>query len=253
MSSRLTTPVSKFTRSISTSAPVARPSRLLNNAGKTASARKQNLMADEAGPAERHHSTTTTPHRPLVRQKPLPFMQTFHHSAPRPSPPSFATVDRAVLPRFDDLDPLLSSSTAPWDSPSQPLDYAGTGTSAPGRYDPYAHIRVPLLPDRQSASASALASGFHAPEAADAPLPKPEIVVVAADPARVMPAALTEVEGMGVDGVELKFVHQLERAEAQDQESFEMGAGMIRDLWKGMVDDVFGSSSNSGKGGPATA
>ncbi|KAL2268761.1 hypothetical protein VTJ83DRAFT_3607 [Remersonia thermophila] len=252
MSSRLTTPISKLARSISTSAPVARPSRLLNNAGKTASARKQNLMADEAAPAERHHSTSSTsvtsPHRPLVRQKPLPFMQTFHHSAPRPSPPSFATVDRAVLPRLDD-DVFLSAAgggAAPWEA--QPLDFAGTGTSAPGRYDPYAHIRVPLLPDRRSASASAQASGFHAPEAVDAPLPKPEIVVVAADPTRVLPAALTEVEGMGVDGVELKFAHE----EAKHEESYEMGPGMIRDLWKGMVDDVLGSSK-AAKGGPATA
>ncbi|KAL2118509.1 hypothetical protein VTJ04DRAFT_8169 [Mycothermus thermophilus] len=250
MSSRLTTPISKLTRSLSTSAPAARPSRLLNNAGKVSAARKQSLSADDV-PAERHHSTSTntSPHRPQVpqrpRQKPLPFMQTFHHSAPRPTPPSFATVDRAVLPRIDDYS---IPTTAPWES-YEPLDYAGT---VPNRmYDPYAHIRVPLLPDRKSGSASAQAGGFHAPEVADAPLPRPEIVVVAADPDRVMPAALTEVEGMGVDGVELGFAHLIGREEEAKQESYEMGEGMIRDLWKGMVDDVFGSSSR--KNGPATA
>ena len=60
---------------------------------------------------------------------------------------------------------------------------------------------------------------------------------MAADPARVLPAALTEVEGMGV---ELGFVHLLEENQRGEEESFEMGRGMIRDLWRGMVEDVFG-------------
>jgi len=39
MSSRLTTPVSKLTRSISTTASIARPSHLLNNVSKSATAK----------------------------------------------------------------------------------------------------------------------------------------------------------------------------------------------------------------------
>jgi hypothetical protein len=147
-------------------------------------------------------------------------MQTFHHSAPKPAAPSFVTIDRAILPDLADLD---------------------------AQYDPYAHIRVPLLPDNTSPPA-----GLRAAEAVDAPLPLPQIVVVAANPEQVLPSALTEVEGMGVDGVELGFAHLLGR---EVEESFEMGKGMIR-MWRGMVDDVLNSSSSSGdagKGSPAAA
>lgn len=148
-------------------------------------------------------------------------MQTFHHSAPKPAVPTFSTVDRAMLPDLHE---------------------------PAGESDPYAHIRVPLLPDNAYGNP-------HQPEAAVAPLPRPEIVVVAANPELVLPAALTEVEGMGMDGVELGFAHLLGR-EAESEESFEMGRGMIRDLWRGMMDDVFGAGSNSsaaGKGGVAPA
>jgi hypothetical protein len=95
---------------------------------------------------------------------------------------------------------------------------------------------VPLLPDNTSPPPLS----FRQPEAADAPLPRPEILVVAANPEQVLPSALTEVEGMGVDGIELGFVHDLGR-EKEGEASFEMGAGMIRDMWRGMVEDVFGS------------
>jgi hypothetical protein len=140
-------------------------------------------------------------------------MQTFHHSAPKPLAPSFTTIDRAILPNLEESNP-----------------------------DPYLHIRVPLLPDNTSPSPLS----FRQPEAADAPLPQPEILVVAANPEQVLPAALTEVEGMGVDGIELGFVHDLGR-EGEGEASFEMGAGMIRDLWRGMVEDVFGSQSQGAK------
>ncbi|KAL2192003.1 hypothetical protein L209DRAFT_748776 [Thermothelomyces heterothallicus CBS 203.75] len=180
---------------------------------------------------QRRHSTatsTTTPHRPILPQHPprtIPFMQTFHHSAPKPAAPSFGTMDRAVLP-----------------------DLFALHEAADAAHDPYAHIRVPLLPDNRNPPP-------RQPEAADGPLPPPEILVVAANPEQVLPSALTEVEGMGVDGVELGFAHLLGREESE-KESYEMGAGMIRDLWKGMVEDVFGSSSSSssrGKGGPVPA
>ena len=148
-------------------------------------------------------------------------MQTFHHSAPKPLAPTFNTIDRAILPDLFSFDTTSSSAS-----------------------DPYAHIRVPLLPD--NASPSPL--HFRQPEAADAPLRQPEILVVAADPSRVLPAALTEVEGMGVDGVELGFAHLLGR-ETEAEESFEMGAGMIRDLWRGMVEDVMGPGAGAGRSG----
>ncbi|KAK4150973.1 hypothetical protein C8A00DRAFT_36395 [Chaetomidium leptoderma] len=237
MSSRLAAPISKLTRCFSTTPAVARPSHLLNNASKVATGAGRKTapkpMAEEPT-SDRHHSTTTTSrHRPTApsthKLATIPFMQTFHHSAPKPSPPSFSTIDHAILPNLH----------------------------AEGfQYDPYVHIRVPLLPDNTLPPPIT----FHLPEAADAPLRQPEILVVAANPEHVLPAALTEVEGMGVDGVELGFAHILGREEemgggGEGVESFEMGRGMIRDLWKGMVDDVFGAGnpSTTGKGGPAAA
>ncbi|KAK4138855.1 hypothetical protein BT67DRAFT_394713 [Trichocladium antarcticum] len=230
MSSRLTAPVSKLTRSFSTTPSIARPSHLLNNASKAASGagRKTKVASEEdatAGTA-RHHSTTTTttPHRPsLAPRKPVPFMQTFHHSAPKPAALSTNTIDRAVLPNLH--------------------------MSAESLYDPYAHIRVPLLPDNTSPPA-----GFRQAEAPDLPLPQAEIRVVAANPEQVLPAALTEVEGMGVDGVELGFARLLGQG-GEGERYDEMGSGMIRDLWKGMVEDVFGGppqQQQAGKG-PAAA
>jgi hypothetical protein len=78
----------------------------------------------------------------------------------------------------------------------------------------------------------------HEPDVPDAPLPEPEIVVIAANPENVQPAALTEVEGMGVDGVELGFAHFDNAAETSRE------PGMLTDLWKGLMDDIFGAPQN---------
>ncbi|KAM0519742.1 hypothetical protein ACHAP9_006486 [Verticillium nonalfalfae] len=77
------------------------------------------------------------------------------------------------------------------------------------------YARMPLLPD---------SFARHRPEAPEARPLTPEISVVAADPANALPvAALTEVEGMGVDGVELRFAH--------DAEPVERESSMLRNLW----------------------
>ena len=135
-------------------------------------------------------------------------MQTFHHSAPRTRPAFQQTVDHLVLPSF-----------------------AASESSANSDY-----IRVPLLPDTSFPSSSVLQA-----EAPDAPRPRAEILVVAANPEQVLPSALTEVEGMGVDGIELKFMHQ---SAAPKEESWEVSGGMIRDLWRGLVEDVMGPESS---------
>lgn len=98
-------------------------------------------------------------------------------------------------------------------------------------------LRVPLLPDMVSPDRSVIL------EQPDEPLAPPEIAVVAANPDTVLPvSALTEVEGMGIDGVELSFVHDLnfDSSSKKGGEHREMEGGMLRDLWKGMVEDVFG-------------
>jgi len=45
---------------------------------------------------------------------------------------------------------------------------------------------------------------------------------------------------MGVDGVELRFAHDLHRGQVEHRLE-QGGGGMIRDIWKGMVEDVFGA------------
>ncbi|KAK0626887.1 hypothetical protein B0T14DRAFT_534946 [Immersiella caudata] len=201
MSSRLTAPVSKFTRSISTTPSIARPSHLLNNTRKRNQPATHDSLEAPDTTTTRSHSTST-PHRPTTSApRIVPLMQGFRTSAPKPQAPRTTTLDFAVLPDLHEAAP-----------------------------DPYAYIRVPLLPDNDAPPA-----GFRRPEAEDLPLAKPEISVVAANPELVLPAALTEVEGMGVDGVELSFAHELHRdREAED------GQGMLKDVWKGLMDDVFG-------------
>lgn len=117
--------------------------------------------------------------------------------------------------------------------------------------DEFAQVRVPLLPDNFS---PARPLPNFAPEAVDAPLPLGEIVVMAADPTSVNAvSALTEVEGMGADGVELRFDYggsSNSGSGSGSSTSGEYAGGMLKDLWKGLVDDVLGGSSNN-KGRPA--
>jgi hypothetical protein len=87
---------------------------------------------------------------------------------------------------------------------------------------------MPLLPDSYGAA-------HPAPEV-DLPISIPSSSIVAINPETVVPATpLSTLRGI-LDTVELKFVHE-EPAAAAQQES----QGMIRDLWKGMVEDVLGA------------
>lgn len=128
-------------------------------------------------------------------------MQTFH-SSPASSAPS-THLDTTVLPSFESLYSSSSLSSA-----AQP--------------------RVPILPDNYSG---------HNTETADAPVDRPHVTIVAADPSKVMPGTpLSEVDTVGLDGVELKFAHQTPAPAGADSDAHE--GGMLRDLWKGMVEDV---------------
>lgn len=117
-----------------------------------------------------------------------------------------ATVDSTVLPSFNFMEAASAADS---------------------------HMRVPLLPDNYSVA--------YAPEAADEPVAFPQISVVAANPETVSPSALTEVEGMTMDGIELKFAHE---SSASSTGSYsEQGNGMIKGMWNGLLDDVFGENS----------
>ncbi|KAK3377916.1 hypothetical protein B0H63DRAFT_230163 [Podospora didyma] len=225
MSSRLTTPVSKFTRSISSTAWSSRPSNLLNNGTKSAasnnngSRKRQTRKAVVVEEPSDYSTSAATPHRPTVPSRTIPLMQGFRTSAPSPSSSHAHTrVDFCKLPDLH--------------TPPPSTDY----------------MRVPLLPDNATPP-----TWSRAPEAVDAPLPKPEILVVAANPELVLPSALTEVEGMGVDGVELKFAHELDNSNTQNYQGVDVQGGMIRDLWKGLMDDVFGADQKGKKGEPVAA
>lgn len=100
-------------------------------------------------------------------------------------------------------------------------------------------IRVPLLPDNYSPDRS---SPAMATETLDGPVAMPEIHVVAANPENVV-SAVSEVEGMDVHGVELGFVHGLDAVKEKVADE----GGMIRDLWKGLVDHVLGEEDKKVK------
>lgn len=130
-------------------------------------------------------------------------MQTFHSSAPDSMMHTSTThIDAAVLPSMSSLASSSRADRGP---------------------------RVPLLPDNYGAA--------HSPLASDDAV-RPEVTIVAADPDNVVPGApLSGVEGIGLDGIELKFMH-----DDAGQPKAEESSGMIRDIWKGMVEDVFGGT-----------
>lgn len=152
------------------------------------------------------HLTTRSANRPHPPPRHVRLMQPFTSSAARPAQSDPSSIDFAVMPSRESLEAA--------------------------EIDPFSRLRVPLLPDNYLAR--------NAPEVADAPLPMPEISVIAAHPENVATiSALTEVEGMGVDGVELRFAH--------DEPAPEREPGMLTDLWKGLVEDVFGEGKHNGK------
>ena len=131
-------------------------------------------------------------------------MQTFTSSA---SKSSSHALDATVIP---DASTLSSTS-------SQPVDF----------------IRVPLLPDNYSA--------VHT-EPTSAPVDTPEVTIVASDPENVSPGSgLVEVASAdGPDAVDLGFTRSGSHQGAKEQED---EGNMLTDLWKGMVDDVFGAAA----------
>lgn len=122
------------------------------------------------------------------------------------------------------------SSSAARHTPSSNLDatvlpsFASLQPASSYSSDPI----VPILPDNYS---------VHVAQVEQVPEVKPDVTIVAADPDRVLASTpLSQVEG--VDGVDFKFAHDGQAAQGQETEG-----GMLRDLWKGMVDEVFGQQA----------
>lgn len=74
------------------------------------------------------------------------------------------------------------------------------------------------------------------PEPVAEPVLQGQINVVAADPDNISVAPLTEIEGMNLNGIELTFAHEQPKQESEQ--------GMLKDIWKGLVNDVFGGPNN---------
>jgi hypothetical protein len=135
-------------------------------------------------------------------------MQGFRTSAPKPAAHDSSTIDFFTFPEIPEEPPA----------------------------NPFAKLRVPLLPDNYNPDRSATSA--HAAEAFDAPLAAPEIHIVASHPERVQPAALSEV--VGNDGVEMD-LSSLTRGFTSTPSTALKEPGMVKELWTGIVDDIFGS------------
>ncbi|OAA58159.1 hypothetical protein ISF_06698 [Cordyceps fumosorosea ARSEF 2679] len=211
--SRVTAPVAKLSRAISSTAAPAAVTRsgssLLDSAahhhaGAPLMPKYAELLHDreQKKPPFAQSRGITTTHRPTpqpsIAGRPRPLMQTFHSSASQVGVPPMH-LDAMILPS---------------------MDLAPAAPAGP---------RVPLLPDNYGVAHA------PAPPVPEAAFSKPTIF--AAEPDRVAPATpLSAVEGLALDGIELKFAHDVPAAAAADGEH----GRMIRDLWKGMVDDVLG-------------
>lgn len=99
-------------------------------------------------------------------------------------------------------------------------------------------IRVPLLPDNYSPDRMVAS---HAEETLDGAISGSEISVVAAHPEQVT-AAMSEVvgnEGLDVD------IGQLTSLFSSTQESVTEEIGIFAELWRSMIDDIFGPRVNT--------
>ncbi|KAK3957005.1 hypothetical protein QBC32DRAFT_366402 [Pseudoneurospora amorphoporcata] len=216
--SRIVAPLTKLSRSLSTSPVVAKPSHILN---ATSNASRKRKLGEESG-AE------------TLDARKVPLMQGFRTSAPTNASigHSFSNngIDAIVLPN---LHPTAEFSTFSA-SPFQP-SYFDT-------------IRVPLLPDNKTPPPPTVQRmplfdelkpeerGEITSEGdADLMASKPAVSVVANHPGQVLPASLSqEVVDLdnwtGADWVSLGFVRDIAREEAQAQEAAAGGQGMIKSL-----------------------
>ncbi|KAL6892421.1 hypothetical protein HDV57DRAFT_481966 [Trichoderma longibrachiatum] len=217
--SRITAPVAKLSRALSSSSAAARATNPLlveaatYNAGAVLMPKYAELLRNRRITTIEHSESTrslTTTHRPTpqpsIANRPKPLMQTFSTSSSSTTSSTPSThLDAAILPSF-------------------------TTTSSSSFADDFLP-RMPLLPDNYAAA--------HPAPASDPPVSIASSSIVAVNPDAVVPATpLSSLSGV-LDTVELRFVHEPEPARAQAEET--SSQGMIRDLWKGMVEDVLGA------------
>lgn len=141
-------------------------------------------------------------------------------TAHRPTPqPSIVNRNKPLMQTFSSVASAPGSST---------IDAAVLPSMAFFASQPATDgLPVPLMPDNYGAA-------YNVDVASSAPAAVDGVSIMAVDPEKVLAATpLSEVRG--IDGVQLGFVH--DAAEVTEE-----GAGMLKDLWKGMVDDIFGEA-----------
>lgn len=199
-------------------------------------------------------SCTQQPHAPTTprRLPPHPRAHRAFHSTPRRAAKGDeSTIDYFRLPALSVSHPLSAAPgtnhSASYLTSWYPAPYVFSG-SAPstGETDPYNSLaylsdlsRYPLLPDSFNIS-HAEAIQEQEVEAVE----RPKINVIAASPDVVSAGApLAEIEGVGDAGerVELGFVRDLHGEPKGGEEG-----GLVSDLWKGFLDDVFGPKKEGG-------
>ncbi|VUC27524.1 unnamed protein product [Clonostachys rosea] len=201
---RICAPVSKqLSRSVSSSVTATARTAGHKNAGAVLMPKYAELLGkNEQSDSSRGITTTHRPTpQPSIANRNRPLMQTFSHSATASKLDS--NLGTTILPSWDAL------------------------YSRPSQAD--ATPMVPIVPDNYGVVNVVV----------DAPVSAPEVTIVAVDPDRVS-ASSPFFEVAGLDGVDLKFAQQPEPAKENTQGGDGPSQGMVSDIWKGMMDDVFG-------------
>ena len=147
------------------------------------------------------------PVRPVPVYKTIPMMQGFTSSAPKQAAHDSSTIDFFFFPEIP----------------------------APPPRNPFAKLRVPLLPDNYTPNRSP--DSGHSLEELDAAVPRPEISIVASHPEDVIPATISEV--VGNDGLDVDLT-QLTGAFSSVIGKVDKEPGVLKELWSGMLDDLLG-------------
>ena len=105
----------------------------------------------------------------------------------------------------------------------------------PAQANPFANVRVPLLPDNYQPDRSP--GSLHAMEELDEAVPGPEIHIVASHPENVSPASISEVAGN--DGLDVDIGHLTAGFTGTSLKDLKE-AGVLKELWSGLVDDILG-------------
>jgi hypothetical protein len=151
--------------------------------------------------------------QPSTVYKTIPLMQGFRTSAPKQAAHDSSTIDFFFLPEVPEPPPN----------------------------NPFAKLRVPLLPDNYNPDRSP--GSLNAFETLDTALPRAEISIVAAHPEQVVPAALSEV--VGNDGLDVD-IHSLTAGFSGTVDE-PKEPGVLKELWSSVMDDILGPKTPEAK------